>query len=230
MSTGEIGPANMELFEYYAQFSDPVLLNDTDPFLLSIVNDTFSDPQWWGWLSTRDYFIASLWAAAPPGGVDGIGWFEQEFEMAFQIEGMWVNVPPPGPEPNPIPGPPTLLLLLPALNIFCLDSHYPQLKRIVSSKETYGNDNMTETLIGIAIGTAVTWYVADLYYRKAAGEQVYESAELKRLNTLLLLSMEHQGWIRINYNSQGDIAGFEQAIEGKGTDSLEAGTPGIGGG
>jgi hypothetical protein len=87
---------------------------------------------------------------------------------------------------------------------------------------------LMETLISIFIGALVTWAAASYYYRKASKELEKEASELRRLNSLMLLGMEHAGWIRITRDNSGKILGFEQTISVGGIRSEEAfGKPAI---
>ena len=75
------------------------------------------------------------------------------------------------------------------------------------------------TLVGIFIGAIITWLVAWYYYWKAGQELKQEAAELRRLNNLMLLSMEHASWIKLTRNNSGQILGFEQIVSPKSIDS-----------
>lgn len=61
-------------------------------------------------------------------------------------------------------------------------------------------------LIGIAIGSAITWFVSWFYYRRAGRELRDEADELRRLNGLMLHGMEHAGWIKLNRDASGKIS------------------------
>jgi hypothetical protein len=75
---------------------------------------------------------------------------------------------------------------------------------------------MTETIIGILIGAVVTWAVAHLYYKRAGDELRNEAAELRKLMTMMLTAMEHQGWAKLSRDPNGSITGFifEHAASG----------------
>ena len=52
---------------------------------------------------------------------------------------------------------------------------------------------MIETVGSFILGAVVTWVVSQLYYKKAGDELRKEAAELRRLMTMMLTSMERQG-------------------------------------
>lgn len=68
------------------------------------------------------------------------------------------------------------------------------------------------TMVGVLVGGIVTWAVAKCYYKKASEELQKEAHELRRLNELMLLGMEHAGWIELNRDNSGKILGFRQVI------------------
>lgn len=76
--------------------------------------------------------------------------------------------------------------------------------------------------IGVILGGLITWAAAWYYYQQASKELLKESTELHRLNKLMLLSMEHAGWVNLTKDNQGNILGFDQIIDLTGTASEEA--------
>lgn len=91
------------------------------------------------------------------------------------------------------------------------------------------NVDFALTLIGILVGAVITWVVGWHYYNKAGLELKLEAAELRRLNNLLLESMERAGWVRLNRDGLGNVTGFEQVLAPLGIKSSESfGTPHVG--
>jgi hypothetical protein len=83
-------------------------------------------------------------------------------------------------------------------------------------------------IAGVLVGGIVTWAVARYYYKKASEELQKEAHELRRLNELMLLGMEHAGWIELSRNNSGKIVGFRQVIAVSSISSEEKfGTPTI---
>lgn len=67
---------------------------------------------------------------------------------------------------------------------------------------------MIETIVGIVFGALITLGVSHWYYKRAGEELQNEAAELRKLATMMLTAMELQGWVKLNRNSKGEIAGF----------------------
>lgn len=67
---------------------------------------------------------------------------------------------------------------------------------------------MIELLLGIAVGGLVTWVVAHVYYKRAGDELRTEAAELRKLGSMVLTAMEHQGLTKLSRDSTGKIVGF----------------------
>lgn len=67
---------------------------------------------------------------------------------------------------------------------------------------------MTELLLGIVVGGLVTWAVAHVYYKRAGDELRTEAAELRKLISMVLTAMEHQGLAKLSRDSTGRIVGF----------------------
>lgn len=67
---------------------------------------------------------------------------------------------------------------------------------------------MTEVIVGILVGALITWAVAYVYYKRAGDELRGETAELRKLMTIMLTAMERQGWAKLNRDSSGNIIGF----------------------
>jgi type II secretory pathway component PulJ len=60
----------------------------------------------------------------------------------------------------------------------------------------------------LILGSAVTWFVTWLYYKRAAAELAQESRELRRLTTLILRALEEAGLVRFTRDQSGAIAGL----------------------
>lgn len=69
-----------------------------------------------------------------------------------------------------------------------------------------------EVALGIFIGGIISGLITYFYYKKASNDLKLESDKLRKLNTLMLLGMEHAGWIELQRNEEGDIIGFKQTI------------------
>ena len=76
-------------------------------------------------------------------------------------------------------------------------------------------------IMGTIMGGLITWIVARFYYKKASKDLISESAELRELNRLMLLGMEHAGLIKLTKDNKNNILGFEQII---GTDFISNNT------
>jgi hypothetical protein len=70
--------------------------------------------------------------------------------------------------------------------------------------------------VSIAIGAAVTWAVAWYYYKRAGDELQGEAKELRKLISMVLTAMEHQGSAKLNRDAKGNIVGFVFEYEGGG--------------
>ena len=68
---------------------------------------------------------------------------------------------------------------------------------------------MIETVVSFILGVVVTWVVSHVYYKRAGDELRQEAAELWRLMTMMLFSMEQQGWAKLTRDSKGGITGYE---------------------
>jgi hypothetical protein len=69
-------------------------------------------------------------------------------------------------------------------------------------------------LLAVFVGGIITWLVARYYYICASQDLKNEASELKRLNDLMLNSMEHAGWIELNRDDQGNVRGFVIKLSG----------------
>jgi hypothetical protein len=69
-----------------------------------------------------------------------------------------------------------------------------------------------QTLLGILVGGVITWFASWYFYVRSAKDLEQEAAGLRRVSNMLLVSMEHAGWIRLNRDNAGRITGFEQVI------------------
>ena len=68
-------------------------------------------------------------------------------------------------------------------------------------------------VISNVIGGLVTLLVSTIFYALATRDLKKEAGELRHLSDLLLLGMEKQGWIRLNWDKTGEkIVGFENVI------------------
>jgi hypothetical protein len=64
------------------------------------------------------------------------------------------------------------------------------------------------TLLSVVLGGLITLLVSRRYYKRAAKELKQESAELRRLTTLVLSAMEHSGLVSLARDEAGRITGF----------------------
>ena len=63
-------------------------------------------------------------------------------------------------------------------------------------------------LLSVALGGLITYSVSRMFYGLAATELKNESAELRRLTTLVLSAMEHAGLVSLARDEAGRITGF----------------------
>ena len=63
-------------------------------------------------------------------------------------------------------------------------------------------------LLWVALGGLITYFVSRMFYGRAATELKNESAELRRLTTLVLSAMEHAGLVSLARDEAGRITGF----------------------
>jgi hypothetical protein len=77
------------------------------------------------------------------------------------------------------------------------------------------------TLIGIFAGGIITRAVSRHYYWRASRELTAETAELRRLNVLMLHGMEHEGWVELSRDHAGNMTGFHLHIQLEGLRSAE---------
>ena len=84
-------------------------------------------------------------------------------------------------------------------------------------------------IASIAVGALITILVAGVFYIFASRELKAEAKKLRKLNTMILLGMEHEGWIKVDRDASGEITGFAALlIRPEGIESAEAfGTPEI---
>lgn len=66
----------------------------------------------------------------------------------------------------------------------------------------------TSTLISILVGALLTWAFAHVYYKRAGDELRNEAKDLRKLISMLLTSLEHQGLAKLNRDTVGNITGF----------------------
>jgi len=78
---------------------------------------------------------------------------------------------------------------------------------------------------GVLLGGLITWAASWYYYRRAGQELTAETAKIRRLNVLMLLGMEHAGWIELSRDHAREITGFHLRIQTHGIPSGEVGTP-----
>ena len=64
------------------------------------------------------------------------------------------------------------------------------------------------TLVAILVGAIITWCVGRHYYQQAGKELSEEAAELRRLTTLVLRSMENAGLVELSRDTSGKIVGI----------------------
>ena len=77
--------------------------------------------------------------------------------------------------------------------------------------------NFFSTLAATLIGVAATWFFAWWYYRRAGDELGRESAELRRITTLILTALEGAGLAEVKWDHSGSPLGINL--------TLRAGTP-----
>jgi hypothetical protein len=63
-------------------------------------------------------------------------------------------------------------------------------------------------LLWVGLGGLITYFVSRRYYKRAAKELKQESAELRRLTTLVLSAMEHPIPVSLARDEAGRITGF----------------------
>jgi len=68
--------------------------------------------------------------------------------------------------------------------------------------------NAVSTLFSLAVGSFVSFLVAKRYYLRAAADLRKEAGELRRLNGVILQSLENAGLVRYSRNQSGNITGF----------------------
>jgi len=67
---------------------------------------------------------------------------------------------------------------------------------------------IVDVLIGVGVGTCVTWLAAWHYYKKAGNQLAKETAGLRRLITLVLHSLETAGLVTLNRDASGKVIGL----------------------
>ena len=72
--------------------------------------------------------------------------------------------------------------------------------------------NIGLSIGAVILGGVITFICSRFYYIGATGDLNKETAELRRLNKLMLLGMEHAGWVTLNKDNQGNILGFVYTI------------------
>jgi hypothetical protein len=75
---------------------------------------------------------------------------------------------------------------------------------------------MIELMVSVAAGGAITLLVAHIYYKRAGDELRVEAADLRKLISMLLTSMERQGVVKLNRDESGNITGFIYDYTGSG--------------
>lgn len=73
-------------------------------------------------------------------------------------------------------------------------------------------DVMVNSVASGIVAVVVAW----IFFHLSGRHLRREAAELRRLNKLLLLGMGHAGWIKLNFDKDRNIIGFEQTISGAG--------------
>ena len=81
-----------------------------------------------------------------------------------------------------------------------------------------------EIFVPLAVGSGITWFFAWVYYERAGRELKHESAELRRLNGILLSGLENAGLMKIARDAEGNPTGVivEAAASAKGTATVRA--------
>jgi len=62
--------------------------------------------------------------------------------------------------------------------------------------------------ISVIFGGIITWFVAWHYYKREGEELRHEAKELRKLNSMILIALEKQGWVKLNQDQDGNITGF----------------------
>ncbi len=76
------------------------------------------------------------------------------------------------------------------------------------------------TLLSVAFGSAVTWWVARVYYKRAGLELAREPRELRRLSTLILHALQEAGLVKFTKDAGGNIAGLVIHLRGRAVDGV----------
>jgi hypothetical protein len=64
------------------------------------------------------------------------------------------------------------------------------------------------TIINVILGGIITWFLAWYYYKRAGEELRHEAEKLRKLNSMILIALEKQGWVKLNRDKDGNITGF----------------------
>ncbi|WP_144063039.1 hypothetical protein [Litchfieldella anticariensis] len=67
---------------------------------------------------------------------------------------------------------------------------------------------MLLAIIGLIVGSLVTWCAAKHYYEKASNDLAKEANELKHLNTLMLRGLEESGMAEFSRDDEGNVKGM----------------------
>ena len=64
------------------------------------------------------------------------------------------------------------------------------------------------TLVGIASGALITWWVARSHYQRSTKELNARASELVKLNTIALRALEDAGIVKLNRDGNNNIIGI----------------------
>jgi hypothetical protein len=65
------------------------------------------------------------------------------------------------------------------------------------------------TLLGIAVGGLISWGVSSMYYERASEDLTKEAQELRRMNTILMSTLENAGFVKYECDENGNIIGLQ---------------------
>ncbi len=64
------------------------------------------------------------------------------------------------------------------------------------------------TMINMAIGAAITWFVTYRYYRRAATDLTQETEKLRKLHLLIIRALEEGRIAKFNFDEKGNPIGL----------------------
>jgi len=75
-------------------------------------------------------------------------------------------------------------------------------------------DSFSLTMFAVFVGGIITWLVALLYYIRASRELSAEAEKLRKLNNLILLTLEQSKLATLTRDSEGSIIGIKAHLSG----------------